>query len=246
VRPKNEEIQLFILDEGRKRNREHTFKEKVLREWLQEPTEQPVTPPQNSLTIPEELSKRETTSPTEKPESDPKVAEHVEIGKVDREFSKTGILGPERKGQNFRILLGIPIVTVACSLISIFALLRLDAVVHRDLYSYGLQFSLEWATPYWLAIRTALGLLWLIIIASVLFQVYILRGKRGKGIDEHWKRYTLTDGSTIRVKTVLKSVKRLNECGQDGKPIYSIEADIVAEVVEVSRNSHGNKSSPTK
>lgn len=114
--------------------------------------------------------------------------------------------------------------------------------MHHDLYSYGLQFSLEWATPYWVAIRTALGLLFLIIIAAVLFQMYVLSYKSGgKGIDEHWRTYALADGSTIRVKTVVKSVKRLKEYGHDGKPVYSVEADNVVEVVELPGKSCGNK-----
>lgn len=30
---------------------------------------------------------------------------------------------------------------------------KLDGVVHGDLYNYGLQFSLSWATPYWAFLR---------------------------------------------------------------------------------------------
>jgi hypothetical protein len=37
----------------------------------------------------------------------------------------------------------------ALTLSSAFLLLRLDHIVHYDLYAYGLQFSNEWATKYW-------------------------------------------------------------------------------------------------
>jgi hypothetical protein len=192
----------------------------------------------------QELCKEETMSYCErnqpasvKQESDLRVPEHVEIGNCWMEPLKAGIFGFERKGQNLKIELGILTVVAVCSLISIVALLRLDAVVHQDLYSYGLQFSLEWATPYWIAIGTALGMLWFTVIAAVLFQIYVLTHKsRGKGTNEQWKTYALADGSTIKVKTVVKKVKRLNEYGHDGKPVYSVEADNVVEVVEAPKS----------
>ncbi len=125
---------------------------------------------------------------------------------------------------------------VVCSLISIAALLRLDTIVHQDLYSHGLQFSFDWATPYWTDLRMVLGMLWLMIIAAVVFQIHLLRQKTGESADDSWKTYALKDGTTIRVKTVLKSIKRLEEYGHDGKPIYSIEADNVIEVLNVPKS----------
>jgi hypothetical protein len=84
---KNEDIHLFILDEDRKKNTLAQTRENVLREWLQGPTEQLVTPPQNAFGIHEELCKEETISlgernqpASEKQESDLRVTEHVEIG----------------------------------------------------------------------------------------------------------------------------------------------------------------------
>jgi len=42
---------------------------------------------------------------------------------------------------------------------SAFLLNRLDYIVHNDLYRYGLQFSYEWAAPYWTYAKLTLGLL---------------------------------------------------------------------------------------
>jgi hypothetical protein len=46
-----------------------------------------------------------------------------------------------------------------------------------------------------------------------------------------WSTYKLGDDSTIKTKTVLTSVRRLNGHNPDKKPIYSIEADTVVEVI---------------
>jgi len=35
----------------------------------------------------------------------------------------------------------------------LFILNKIDGIVHGDLYNYGLQFSLDWATNYWLFMR---------------------------------------------------------------------------------------------
>ena len=45
---------------------------------------------------------------------------------------------------------------VALSIFLYFCLLsRLDFIVHRDLYHYGLQFSYEWANEYWIIYFTS-------------------------------------------------------------------------------------------
>jgi len=40
----------------------------------------------------------------------------------------------------------IPIVMVVFSLVSVYAFSQIDTIVHGTLYSYGLQFSYDWAT----------------------------------------------------------------------------------------------------
>jgi hypothetical protein len=48
-------------------------------------------------------------------------------------------------------LLLIPVVVSAG--LAVYFLFSLDSIVHGTLYDYGLQFSYEWAVPYWNALR---------------------------------------------------------------------------------------------
>jgi hypothetical protein len=41
------------------------------------------------------------------------------------------------------------IVWLVSAVFVVFTLNRLDTIVHKDLYDYGLQFSFAWATPFW-------------------------------------------------------------------------------------------------
>jgi len=139
------------------------------------------------------------------------------------------------------IIRWIPLTIIAFALISILALLQLDGVINRDLYAYGLQFSPEWANLYWISIRTALAMLSLILITAIAFQAsMILQKTKGKAKDimengllaeKNRNTFKLSDGSTIRIKTVLRRVNRLNTFTPDGKPLYAARADNIVEVV---------------
>lgn len=63
---------------------------------------------------------------------------------------------------------------IALSNISVFLFLRLDQIVHRDLYEYGLMFNYEWATPYWTYARLLLGFTGLQIVVTIIITVLIL------------------------------------------------------------------------
>ena len=41
------------------------------------------------------------------------------------------------------------VVWIVSSVFSMLLLSRLDGIVHGDLYDYGLQFSFDWAVPFW-------------------------------------------------------------------------------------------------
>jgi uncharacterized Zn-finger protein len=59
-------------------------------------------------------------------------------------------------------------------------LLRADWVVHVLLYNYGLQFDVEWATPYWTFLRLSLGLLGCAVGSSILLiAANLLQFRRG-------------------------------------------------------------------
>jgi len=50
---------------------------------------------------------------------------------------------------------------------------------------------------------------------------------------EFWNEYKLADGTTLKVKLVLRGVKRLNQFEPDGTPIYAINSMNVVRAVDV-------------
>jgi hypothetical protein len=131
------------------------------------------------------------------------------------------------------------------SLVTIIVLFRIDTVVNETLYSYGLQFSSDWAALYWTTIRIGFAVSWLVIITAIALQLYFSRKTRatveereeGKEMvprnEEPWCTYTLSDGSTIKVKHKLKSAKRLERYSPEGLPIYVVDYDNIVQVVSV-------------
>jgi hypothetical protein len=158
----------------------------------------------------------------------------------------------------------ILLLMAAYSLVTIIVLFRIDTVVNETLYSYGLQFSSDWATLYWTTIRTGFAVSWLVIITALALQLYFTRKAketdekretelwtgerretRPRG-EEPWCTYTLSDGSTIKVKHKLKSAKRLERHSPEGLPVYVVTYDNIVQVVSVpeklvrgSKNSSG-------
>jgi len=52
---------------------------------------------------------------------------------------------------------------------------------------------------------------------------------------EKWNTYKLSDGTTLKVKLVLRGVKRLKKWNPDGMPIYLINAVNVVRAVDVDK-----------
>jgi hypothetical protein len=52
-------------------------------------------------------------------------------------------------------------------------------------------------------------------------------------VEENWNTYTLSDGTTLKVKLVLRGVKRLKRYEPDGTPIYVINSINVVRAVNV-------------
>ncbi|MBN2336121.1 hypothetical protein JXL21_11225 [Candidatus Bathyarchaeota archaeon] len=50
---------------------------------------------------------------------------------------------------------------------------------------------------------------------------------------ERWNEYKLTDGTTLKIKLVLRGVKRLKRYEPDGTPIYVINSINVVRAVDV-------------
>jgi hypothetical protein len=52
-------------------------------------------------------------------------------------------------------------------------------------------------------------------------------------VEENWNTYTLSDGTTLKVKLVLRGVKRLKNYEPDGSPIYIINSINVVRAVNI-------------
>lgn len=150
-----------------------------------------------------------------------------------------------------------PVLIAAYSLATMSILFMVDSIVNETLYSYGLQFSANWAAQYWTVIRTGFTMSWLVIITAIVFQVYMTRKTKEKSeeqietestSEESWiegrretkpindepsSMFTLSDGATIKVKHKLKSAKRLEKYAPDGIPIYVVDYDNIVQVVNV-------------
>jgi uncharacterized membrane protein len=165
-------------------------------------------------------------------------------------------LGIEMRGINV-IASWVLVVMAEASLISMIAAFSLNRIVTHNLYSYGLQFSYGWAIPYWNMVGVIFALAWVNIMAAIALQVYLTRKTKEKPEEqretepasekpwtgerketepmneETWSAYTLSDGSTIKVKHKLKSAKRLQKFSPDGMPIYVVDYDNIVQVVSV-------------
>jgi hypothetical protein len=58
-------------------------------------------------------------------------------------------------------------------------------------------------------------------------------------VEENWKTYTLSDGTTLKVKLVLRGVKRLKNYEPDGSSIYVINAINVVRAVDIPPGTQG-------
>ena len=54
-----------------------------------------------------------------------------------------------------------------------------------------------------------------------------------KEVEENWNTYSLSDGTTLKVKLVLRGVKRLKNFEPDGSPIYVINPINVVRSVDI-------------
>ena len=142
------------------------------------------------------------------------------------------------------LLRWIPTVVIVCSLVILYAFTQIDAIVNQTLYGHGLQFSYDWATPYWNVSGILVAMGWAIVVVAGLFQAYLImrkvpanqpveRGTPELREENRWSTFRLGDGSTIKVKLVVKGAKRLNKYSADGMPVYTVDTEPVVQVVDV-------------
>jgi hypothetical protein len=75
---------------------------------------------------------------------------------------------------NIGIVSLVLVLMAASSLVSMFSVLRIDSIIHGDLYRFGLEFSYQWALPYWTMTTIIFAVGWFNIILSFAFQFYVL------------------------------------------------------------------------
>ena len=68
----------------------------------------------------------------------------------------------------------VPLVMAAFSLFSMIGMFQIDRIVHHDLYTYGLRFSIQWAKPYWDISAFVFATGWFNIILAIAFQLYVV------------------------------------------------------------------------
>jgi len=141
-----------------------------------------------------------------------------------------------------RVFRWVPTAVAVCGVVSLYAFSQIDTIVHKTLYGYGLQFSYDWATPYWNIADVVMAMGWVIVGLAVISQVYLLirksplsgvEAKLGRLEQDDWSFFRLGDGSTIKVKLAVKGAKRSNKFSEDGLPVYTVDAEPVVRVVDV-------------
>jgi cytochrome c biogenesis factor len=103
----------------------------------------------------------------------------------------------------------ILILMAGASLVSMLATLRRDQIVHHDLYNYGLQFSTQWAIPYWTMAAIVFSMGWLIILTSIAFELHLVIQKR--------HRLPEPEPTGVRQEQVQNETPRI-EAKPNGKP----------------------------
>jgi len=106
-----------------------------------------------------------------------------------------------------RVILAVWIVS---AVFVIFLLLEIDRIVHVQLYSFGLQFSPDWANPYWIFARLIYVCMGLPMALSVFVLAYGLlrkvdKPKNSKAMPETEKETVLKDPNVTKQGSPHKS-----------------------------------------
>ena len=85
------------------------------------------------------------------------------------------------RGDTERLSYVILAVSIITGILTSALMLKIDSIVHVTLYDYGLQFSPEWANPYWVAARMIYVLLTMPMILSIIVVVLKIVRSRKQG-----------------------------------------------------------------
>lgn len=53
--------------------------------------------------------------------------------------------------------------------------------------------------------------------------------------EEHWNKYKLSDGTTLKIRLILREVKRLKRWKPDGAPIYVINSTHIVRTADIPK-----------
>jgi len=109
------------------------------------------------------------------------------------------------------------------SLLSMFALTSVDSIIRQELYSHGLEFSYEWAMPYWTMATLVFALGWFNIIIAIAFQFYVLRYGRERA--EVMPQREATEPETTSQQPIEEKPIEAEQEPQEMKPAETAEAE---------------------
>jgi cell division protein FtsN len=123
------------------------------------------------------------------------------------------------------------VITTFSSLVSMISILKIDQIVHGELYDYGLHFNYQWAVPYWTMTTIVFGMSWFNIIASIAFQFYVLIYGRKEALEptemptEPTPTLQPTKAEIIEVET--KPTEKVEECREEAtEPAEQVEKEL--------------------
>jgi len=61
---------------------------------------------------------------------------------------------------------------------------------------------------------------------------------------EYWNTYKLSDGTTLKIRLILRGVKRLKKFNPDGSPIYIVNSTNVVRALNVPEKLKGQPFTP--
>jgi len=102
---------------------------------------------------------------------------------------------PDDLGWLSYIILGVWVVN---ALLIVFLITRIDTIVHGQLYGYGLQFSRNWADPYW----ETVNLIYIFMALPSVLSVIVIGIMLKKKVKVHRK-----DFSKLRIRRQKEAVK---------------------------------------
>ena len=122
-----------------------------------------------------------------------------------------------------------------------FLLTRIDSIVNVQLYNHGLQFSNEWANPYWADIRLMMVFIGLPMAMSIVVVVLGFSMFRRKASGIFSKRKAEPSKVPAEEKEPSTSVETEPEPEAQPEPAKELQLQVIqpiqAEVIQVDQNS---------